>query len=328
MRKVKPLPWLAISAFCISTMGCAEMTRGRTPTTVTSSTPTTIGSVQRTWYGDKARVAVIEFDDKTGVDYQVSSSMKGVSVRSPIGSGMKDQMVTALTQTGQFIVLERSNLKDVLGEQDLGASGRVKRQTAAAIGDVEGAEFLIYGAVTEYTPGQASVSAGAGVDPIFGSLGYGFGSTLFRVLAKTAVVAATANQDHVAIDIRLVDAKTGRVVNATSVEGSPQDFGGSLGGIFGSVLLGVSIQTQTPMQKAVRACIIKAVNWVADTALDHRHVVAQAGPAATESAPVTKKARKVKVSSKKSNTLNKQGAKEVEKAPRKSGGGADAWGEE
>jgi curli biogenesis system outer membrane secretion channel CsgG len=310
---------LVISVLCFSTLGCAEMTRGRTPTTVTSSTPTTIGAVQRTWYGEKARVAVIEFDDKTGVDYQVSHSMKGTTIRNPIGSGMKDQMVTALMQTNQFIVLERGALKDVMGEQNLGASGRVKRETAAAIGEVEGAEFLIYGAVTEYTPSQASASAGFGVDPIFGSRGAGPGGTLLGVLAGRAAAAVFANQDHVAIDIRLVDARTGRVVSATSVEGTPQDFGGSLGGIFGSVLLGVSAQVQTPMQKAVRACIIKAVNWVADTALEHRQVVAQAAPAPVVSQPEVKKT-KVKVSSKKSGALNKKDVKKEEKRP--------SWGEE
>lgn len=270
MQRARYMSWLGIAAVFIMG-GCASSIPHKSiPTNVTSSPPTTIGDVQRTWYGEKARVAVMEFDNKTGVDFQVSHSMKGTTVGNPVGQGMKEQLVTALMQTGAFIVLERQALEDVMREQDIGASGRIKRETAAAIGEIEGAEFLIYGAVTEYTPSQASLSAGVGVDPLFGAMGAGPGASLFGILAKRAAVAAFANQDHVAIDIRLVDAKTGRVVNATSVEGSPQDLGGSLGGIFGSVLLGVSMQSQTPMQKAVRACIIKAVNWIADNCLATR----------------------------------------------------------
>lgn len=265
MRKTEAPYGLTIAVILVFLTACSTM-----PTRVTSTSSQTIGQGQRTWYGDKARVAVMEFDNKTGVDFQVSHSLKGTTVGNPIGNGMKEQIVTALMQTGAFIVLERQALKDVMGEQDLGASGRMKRETAAAIGELEGAEFLLYGAVTEYLPSQASVAAGAGVDPIFGYMGASLGGPLLSILASRAAAAVMANQDHVAIDVRLVDAKTSRVVNATSVQGNPQDFGGSFGGIFGSVLLGVSAQYQTPMQKAVRACIIRAVNWIADNCLDVR----------------------------------------------------------
>jgi curli biogenesis system outer membrane secretion channel CsgG len=292
MRKTKAPYWLTIAVILVFLTACSTM-----PTRVTSIPLETIGQVQRPWYGDKARVAVMEFDNKTGVDFQVSHSLKGTTVGNPIGSGMKEQIVTALMQTGAFIVLERQALKDVMGEQDLGASGRMKRETAAAIGELEGAEFLIYGAVTEYLPSQASAAAGVGVDPIFGYLGSGLGGPLFGVLVQRAAAAVMANQDHVAIDIRLVDAKTGRVVSATSVQGNPQDFGGSLGGIFGSVLLGVSAQYQTPMQKAVRACIIKAVNWVADNCLDTREkggqMVNAPVPSSTGEIPSDPKIKKI-----------------------------------
>lgn len=317
-----------LSVFIISTSlacltGCAGMSGGRTPTTMTSMPPPS----SRAWSGAKARVAVIEFDDKTGVDYQITTSAKGTRIGTPMGNGMREQLVTALMQTGQFEVLERSNIKDVLMEQDFGASGRVKRKTAAAVGEVRGAEFLVYGAVTEYMPSQASMSAGTGVDPIFGAFGAGAGGAIASLAARTMAGAMTASQDHVAIDIRLVDARTGTVVNATSVEGTPQDYGAGLGGIFGNVLLGTSMQVQTPIQKAVRACMIKAVNWIGDEVQNRRtqtpEVIEAAGE---EGTPVVKKSRGN--SGKKAGRSGGRGKKgSGGAATGKSGDSSGEWGE-
>jgi curli biogenesis system outer membrane secretion channel CsgG len=96
-------------------------------------------ATQESAHGPKARIAVAKFLDKSG---------KGQA--AGIGSGMADMLATSLFQTGRYIVLERQNLQDVLSEQDLGASGRVRPDTAAAIGQVEGAEILVTGNITEF----------------------------------------------------------------------------------------------------------------------------------------------------------------------------------
>ena len=71
-----------------------------------------------------------------------------------------------------------------------------------------------------------------------------------------------SKQDHVAIDIRVIDTRTGVTVFSASVEGKAKDFGAALGGMFGSTLIGVSGEYRTPTAKAVRACMIKAVNLI------------------------------------------------------------------
>jgi curli biogenesis system outer membrane secretion channel CsgG len=266
----------------------------------------------------------MEFDNKTGTDYQISHNAKGTQLGNPIGNGMKEQMVTALMQTGQFIVLERSAVKDVLSEQEFGKSGAVKKETAAAVGEIEGAEFLIYGAVTEYLPSQASIAGGGAIDPLFGALGAGPGAAIFAAVAQSAIGAASASQDHIAIDIRLVDARTGRVVNATSVEGTPQDYSASLGGIFGSALLGVSAQVQTPIQKAVRACIIKAVNWIGDNALEYRKTVATTTPA---SQPQPKKSTQKRSVVKQESSPSGSKPEEKPKAKPEKAKSSDEWGQ-
>src|SRR5882762_2598683 len=56
----------------------------------------------------KKIVAVATFENKTTWQGQVS-----------IGDGMADQLTDALMQSGQFVVMERQALKEVITEQDL-----------------------------------------------------------------------------------------------------------------------------------------------------------------------------------------------------------------
>ena len=193
--------------------------------------------------GPKARIAVARFENKTADSQNWYSPS--------IGDGMADMLTTALVNSGRYIVLEREALDDVMGEQDLGASGRVRSDTAAAIGEIEGAELLIVAAVTEFDGNSGGTS---------GSLG---GSRIGRAFGALSGGSRSA---HMAIDLRVVDATTSRVLAATSVEGEAKDFnlGGALGGYTGNYALGGSLSgwRNTPREKALRAVIEGAVDYV------------------------------------------------------------------
>lgn len=215
-----------------------------TTTNVRESSGTNMADVQAEAYnGPKARIAVARFENKTADSYNWYSPS--------IGDGMADMLTTALVNSGRFIVLEREALDDVLSEQDLGASGRVRGDTAAAIGEIEGAELLVVAAVTEF-------AADAG-----GTQGRIGGGNVGRVLGALAGGSRSA---HMAIDLRVVDATTSRVLAATSVEGEARDFniGGALAGYTGSYALGGSLSSwkNTPREKALRQVIGEAVNYV------------------------------------------------------------------
>jgi curli biogenesis system outer membrane secretion channel CsgG len=230
-------PWLgplALAALSGGPLACQEFMTGSPE--VTSSSAGSIYQEQSVHWSRKPRVAVMEFQNKSGIYHQTSVRRGTVVHGDPLGDGMEEQLVTALTQTGAFIVLERQALGDVMTEQDLGQTGRFRRETTAQIGELEGAELLIYGAVTEYHPSQASIDAGGGVDALSGVVGARSVPGAFGVLAEKAI-AGFFDEDHVALDIRLVDASTGRIVNSTSVEAEPKDFGGEIGGVFGTTLL-------------------------------------------------------------------------------------------
>lgn len=218
--------------------------------------------------GPKARVAVTRFKDKTGKGWWTGA----------IGDGMADQLVTALFNTNRFIVLERQTLSDVLNEQDLGASGRIRQDTAAPIGQIQGAELLITGAVTEFEGNASGTRGGAG-----GLLGGVLGA-----------IGGAVRKSHMAIDIRVIDAKTSRILAATSVEGASTDvnIGGAIGGYFGGGALGGALSSweNTPKEKALRACINKAVEFIVSktpsTYYRHGAGAARARPARTKSPKV------------------------------------------
>ena len=193
--------------------------------------------------GPQARIAVARFENKAG--------NTGRWYNQSIGDGMADMLTTALFNSGRFIVLERQAIDDVMAEQDLGASGRVKQETAAAIGEIEGAELMVVAAVTEFSENASGRS---------GSLG---GSRIGRVIGG---IAGGSSSAHMAIDLRIIDTNSSRVLAATSVEGEAKDFniGGALAGFTGSHALGGSLSSweNTPREKALRQVIGKAVQAV------------------------------------------------------------------
>ncbi|NEZ02828.1 SH3 domain-containing protein [Wenzhouxiangella sp. XN201] len=193
--------------------------------------------------GPQARIAVARFENKAG--------SSGNWWNQSIGDGMADMLTTALFNSGRFIVLERQAIDDVLGEQDFGASGRVREDTAAAIGEIEGAELMVVAAITEFSENASGTR---------GSFG---GSRIGRVIGG---IAGGSSSAHMAIDLRIIDTNTSRVLAATSVEGEAKDFdiGGALAGYTGSHALGGSLSTweNTPREKALRQVIGKAVEEV------------------------------------------------------------------
>ena len=240
-----------ITSGCVSTEPKATVTSGQ-------GSPS-ISEVQAEAYnGPKARIAVARFKDKTGKGWWSGR----------IGDGMADQLTTALFNTNRFIVLERQTLGDVLKEQDLGTSGRIRKDTAAPTGQIEGAELLVVGSVTEFE-GNASGARGG-----LGGIGHGILGGIVGGFKKS----------HMAIDVRIIDTRTSRIVAATSVEGEATDInmGGLLGGWGGSGALvgGLSVWKNTPIEKALRICIKKAVEFVASKTPQRYYHYGQSGDSA------------------------------------------------
>jgi curli biogenesis system outer membrane secretion channel CsgG len=119
--------------------------------------------------GLKKRVAVMDFE---GID----------KLEGKADLRLADLLLTSLVKSGRFDVIERSQIQQVLMEQDLGLTGAMDESTAAEVGQLLGAEWVVLGTITSAT--QQNIDK--------------FGYIL-------AVI-------EVAVDVRAVDATTGEIM--------------------------------------------------------------------------------------------------------------------
>jgi curli biogenesis system outer membrane secretion channel CsgG len=180
----------------------------------------------------KKIVAVANFENKTSWRGQVE-----------LGSGMADQLSDALMQSGQFTVMERAALNEVVSEQDLANSGRVQKSQSAQTGKLVSAQILVKGVVTEFDDNSAGSSSGVG----FG--GFKIGNN--------------RSEAHMAVIIRLIDTTTGEVLASQRVEGKATAGGATFGMNTGGVQFGTSGFSKTPLGKAMQETIDNAVALIA-----------------------------------------------------------------
>jgi len=79
---------------------------------------------------NRVTVAILSFDS--------SNVRKWWTWNWDIGDGLGDLVTEALVAKGSYRVLERAQMKRILGEQDFGRSGRVDESKAVEIGKLLG----------------------------------------------------------------------------------------------------------------------------------------------------------------------------------------------
>jgi curli biogenesis system outer membrane secretion channel CsgG len=167
-----------------------------------------------------------------------------------IGGGLAAMLTSALVESGRFIVLERAQLKQVLTEQELKGNRLMSRGTGPKLGRLTGAQFLIYGAVTEF--GADDNGGGFSI----GGAG-GFGGLLSGALSTSSASGS------VSMDIRIVDTTSGRVVQTHRVSAPIESSGFDLSFGYRGISLGGNQFKKTPLGLAVRNAITGAVQLMA-----------------------------------------------------------------
>ncbi len=185
--------------------------------------------------GPKKRIAVTRFDNK----------VKGTWGSWNIGEGMAEQLTTALIKSGRFVVVERQALQDVLGEQELGQTGIIKKETAAKVGQVLGAQIIVRGVVSEFEQSESGGGAGIGIGG-------------FRIGGRSS-------NAHVGIDIRLIDATSGQVLTSHNAVGKVESSGIAVGVSRGNIDFGADSFKNAPIGQATRQAIEDAVKFIIDT---------------------------------------------------------------
>jgi len=118
------------------------------------------------------------------LDFEGNEKLKG-----KVDLKMSDMLTTSLVKTGRFDIVERNKIDNVLKEQQLGLSGIVDEMSAAEVGKMIGAEYVVFGSITSATRSD--------IDK--------FGYILVKI--------------EVGIDVRVVNTTTGKILLSESATG-------------------------------------------------------------------------------------------------------------
>lgn len=239
--------------------GCAT-------TEVTKGGGATLSEAQGELYdGPKARITVGKIIDKSGTKKQSLTHQLGLLARRSHGepppdagsvmSGIRDMVTTALFQSNRYIVLERESISDALLEQEFSASGKVDDVSRIPVGQIEGAELLVIGAITGF---DAAADGGGGF-PIPIPLNRGRDLMILDVEYKKAFVS---------MDLRVIDTRTGRIVSTVAVEGSARKFGAGVSG-FARTRHGGMLRIPTVLRGFANTPVEKAISEMVDAAVIH-----------------------------------------------------------
>ena len=205
--------------------------------------------------GRKSRLGVLKVDNNsTAGSFTVSSGMGSIDYSSSTAgvpvNGIEAIVIDSLAQTGRFRLVERTELGNVLQEQDLATSGRIAQPSAAATGNVLGAEYLVQVVITDY---ESKTSGKDG----------GVGGLLTKKVPLLGGVKGGSSTGRVGLNFRLIDAETSEITFTKQIESVIEETNLSFGGIgiAGDLALGgfMSSYAKTPIGQAVIAGINQGV---------------------------------------------------------------------
>lgn len=190
-----------------------------------------------------------QFDIPLGPAYQGPKCMTAVSdfaVEVPgapqeIGNGLREMLQTALFESNYFIVVDRSDPRGISAEQLLSDSFMANPDAILAKGRMDPAETLIYGTLAALEGGGSGLRVKAPWIPL--------------------KVGGAYHKARAVVDLRVVDAASGRVIATARFDGSAVSGRGALGASLGGVDMPVALEMfkNTPLELCIRDSIYRGV---------------------------------------------------------------------
>ncbi len=159
-----------------------------------------------------------------------------------VGWELSGMLSNELSSSGDFHVVERQKMQNVLEEQNLAASGRVASGTGAKIGKLTGAQYLVTGTVTAYQENTSSTGGGLS----FKGIGLG----------------GKSSEAYLAVDLRVINTTTGDVDFSRTVEGRSKSSGVAVGVYRGGFGGNLAHEENTPTGKAIRAALVEITDYL------------------------------------------------------------------
>lgn len=175
------------------------------------------------------------------------------SVPEVTAGGATDMFTTALIKSGYFAVAERQRLNEgIMREKQLQGGGQATGRAGKS--KLAGAQYIFEGTVSEANPGESQTEGGVSVGGMD--------------------VGGSKNADSIGIDVRVVDASNGLVLDSVNVRKKIVTKGGGVSGMgrLAQAIAGLSGQSiplspdanfkatrKEGVDKALRSCIEAAV---------------------------------------------------------------------
>lgn len=182
---------------------------------------------------EKPRIGVLRFTNRVAGLYWW---------RATVANELQDMLSSELYSTGAFHVLERKEIGAVLSEQDLSASGRVSKSTLVKMRKIKGAKYLIAGTVAAF---EKSGAKGG------------------KVRYKGLSLGGKKTKTYIAVDVKVIDAETGEIVDARTIEARAKGKAIGAGLSVKNFSIAGGAAKKTPTGKAIRACIVYISEYLA-----------------------------------------------------------------
>ncbi|HPT87761.1 MAG TPA: CsgG/HfaB family protein [Bacillota bacterium] len=182
------------------------------------------------------RVAVLPFDDGS-IEHWWGKNWD-------VGKGVADELITELLKIGRFRLIEREKIDKILSEQDFGQQGRVDQRTAAKIGKILGAQYLIMGKVTEFSTN----------------------STGGAVSVRNYALGIKTHTARVELDARLVDTTTSEIITAANGVGERKQSNLAMAIKWNIIAFGSNEFKQTNLGLALRDAVISVAQQLSEQA--------------------------------------------------------------
>lgn len=153
--------------------------------------------------------------------------VQALNVSREIGLGLRQVLIAALIKSNRFLVIENH----------------------------KAADLILTTVLTQFEPqasgGRAGLGGGGGINS--GILG--------------GLLGANLNKAHIGLDIRMVDVSNSKVITATRLQGQASENTANVNGVVGGKGLEaeLAVYANTAMEKAIRICIVEAVNYIYKT---------------------------------------------------------------
>jgi curli biogenesis system outer membrane secretion channel CsgG len=154
-------------------------------------------------------------------DVAVTGLPSGISIEK----GLRAQLMTTLSKSKNFIIIDRETLSDLQDELNLAQVGAVTKKTAVKAGRLLGAQIIIKGVVTEFSEEAKGKSSGykfnlgtiAGVANAFTDTK---GLDIVEAINPEIGGGNETVSGTVGLDIRMIDVETGTVIHSIAARGN------------------------------------------------------------------------------------------------------------